>query len=212
MKKVLMLSLMIISISLFLSGCEKNYDIEDKNYVLVLGIDKSGMENVYTFTYSFADLSGYGGETGDTVGSRVYSINATSLDEAKNIYEENNYRELDYGHIKAIIFGSEMLENTDDIYNLSYEMWKDNSFSKTVSVFIGKDEAEEIVILDGEMTENLGEYLRGMMDRADFTGCDLSNVIDGYFENTDSVEIEVIKIKDGFPCRDYTKISIDNKK
>lgn len=212
MKKMLMLSLMAISISLFLSGCEKNYDIEDKNFVLVLGIDKSETENVYVFTYSFADLSGYRGEKGDTVGSKVYSVNAASLNEAGILYEENNYRELDYGHIKAIVFGAGMLEDSESIYDLSYEMWKDNSFSKTVSVFIGENTAAQIVALDEEMTESLGQYLRGMMEREDFTECDLSNVIDVYFGNKELVEIEVIKIKDGLPCRDYSRTGIGNKK
>ncbi len=208
MKKTLLLSLIFAGIAMLLSGCEKNYDIEDKNYVLVLGIDKSQQEEIYTFTYSFADLSGYEGEKGEIVGSVVYSIKANSLDQAKDIYEQNNYRELDYGHIKAIIFGSDLLENTDNIYNLSYEMWGNNTFSKTVSIFLAENTAEKIVMLDGEMTESLGEYLRGMMDRTDFASCDLSNVIDVYFQNKELVDIEVLEIKDGLPSRNYEIIRL----
>ena len=98
-----------------LAGCG-GVGPEERAYPLTIFID--AVPEGYQVIYDMADLSemtgqnkqGDGGENGGDTGT-VYT--AGTLDEILKIYDKSSQYELDTGHVKAIVFGSGLLEQED---------------------------------------------------------------------------------------------------
>lgn len=153
MKKIITAGLVLLTV--FLWGC-KPVDIEDRNYVMVIGIDLEG--NTYDVTYSVADVSENEGKAGESPSSKIMSYKADNFDGIEKEYNMANSKTLDYGHVKCIILGEEMLLNREKLQEFIDFVSKDEMFSKTVYVYAGIN-AKDIVSIDENTPESLGVAL-----------------------------------------------------
>lgn len=158
----------------FFGGCSRMTDIEDRDYAMVLGVDYQ--ENQYVFTVSVADLTGYKGEVGETVGAKVYTVKADSFVEMIEIYNENNPKVFDYGHVKVLFLGDSLWENRESLSGFINELEENAGFAKTVTVCRG-ERVQDIVKQDQTMEMSLADYIDGILDNNEEEKTTLQDVI-----------------------------------
>lgn len=74
------------------------------------------------------------------------------------------------------------IEDKDMLFDVVYDMWEDNAFPNTVYVY-GADKAEDILLLDEEMEDSLGKYLKKMDKKDGYISASIMDVMDVYFDN-----------------------------
>lgn len=144
----------------FLTGCRGGQDLEDRNYVLTMGIDKA-MEG-YEVTYSFADIEEKGEGSYAQPKAKVYSVTVPSLEEAKKRYQLEHDTVLEFGHLKAIIFGDSMLREREALEGVVSYLYESELLPQGVLVFAAENKASELVKKDEDTKMNLGVYLGNM--------------------------------------------------
>lgn len=157
---------------LLLTGCSSKNELEDKAFVLALGIDASGKSmDGLSVTYGFPKMQGDSekkdtSETGkeDNPEDSKTSIQAATLYEAEKSYDLESDKRLDYSHLKAILFNRELFENTRQLTEVLGYLERQESFARNTKVFIGEWGAAGIV--DGH--EDAGAFLNDMYENGDY--------------------------------------------
>lgn len=155
MKKIKICLLLVLILFIF-SGCTKPVNLEDRNYTLALAFDK--VEDNVLMTYSFADLSEMTGKAGEHANSKTYISIVENLEDAKQKYDLENDKVLDFGHLKCIIFGDTILNDKDRMLEIIDYIKNNDEFAKTILVY-RTDNANEILKKYEEMAGTLGTFL-----------------------------------------------------
>lgn len=112
--------------------------LEHRDYVTTMQVDTDTSDR-YVFTFLIADLSGYEGES--SLKESEYVVCADSLKSAMAVYQEQENRQLDLGHIEQIV-----TEETNDAWHrLLLEFGRQPGVSKSVSVVVGTQEEKYIL-------------------------------------------------------------------
>lgn len=98
MKKELVVMVLIFCLTGIFGGAR---DIEDENYVLVLGIDENA-QGGYLLSYLYQD--------GTKEEKKVLSFKGDDFAEIEKQYDKTAYKNLELGHIKAVLIGEELLK------------------------------------------------------------------------------------------------------
>jgi len=165
-KKGTMAALVTTICLLTLTGCHDWADIEDKNYVMSMGVEK-GENSTYKILYETADLS-----SGDKEGGRkgkVLSYEADSLQEAEEMDYVREDKKLDFGHLKAILFSVDMMNDEKVRSRLLEELNQRDSIAGTTLVFYTEEEVGETIELGGEKGPSFGEYVDKMAANQNFS-------------------------------------------
>ncbi len=110
--------LLIITLSLTLSGCEDRVDTDDYAYVIAIGVDK-GEDKDIKITFSFANSIKIGGGSSSQGGSSSegedgnlinFTISSTSMFTGLDILRNNISKKVNLSHVKLIIFSKEIAE------------------------------------------------------------------------------------------------------
>ena len=122
----------------------------------------------YQVIYDMADLSemtgqnkqGDGGENGGDTGT-VYT--AGTLDEILKIYDKSSQYELDTGHVKAIVFGSGLLEQEDKMKEVLRWLEADRDLGRNALIF-QTEQPSAIMEKRAELGDSVGVFLTGMYE------------------------------------------------
>ena len=98
MKKELVVIILVFCLTGIFGGAK---DIEDENYVLVLGIDENA-QGGYVLTYLYQD--------GTKEEKKVLSFKGEDFAEIEKQYDKMAYKKLELGHIKAVLIGESLLQ------------------------------------------------------------------------------------------------------
>lgn len=163
-QKVGAMLLLLLSCTLAFTGCESRVDIEDKNYILTLGIDK-GKEKALLVTYGEANLNAPTGEGqgGGEQKGKATVYEADSLSEAEAEDSRSDEKRLDYGHLKAILFSKELMADKELWDKVKEELENKSNLAGTVLVFQVDGNAGECIAREKNLSSSLGEYLDKMM-------------------------------------------------
>ena len=110
--KAVSMAVLFVLCGCMLTGCQDRADIEDRNYIMTIGVEK-GREKQFRIIYEIADLSKTSQDGGGRKGSLLY-YEADSLKEAEEIDRQRTDKKLDYGHLKAIIFSKDFMEESTE--------------------------------------------------------------------------------------------------
>ena len=102
--------ILLLMLSVMLTGCNGARETDEVAYILLIGIDK-GKNGNYDVTYQIAvpkALGGEGGGGGDAQPTGLVTVTAPSLAEARNLLKTNQARTVNLSHNKAFIFGEEL--------------------------------------------------------------------------------------------------------
>ena len=146
----------------FLSGCSRAVQIEDRNYVMCLGIDLEDGGD-YSVSYGFPDLKALTGD-GDNIHYPPVTVTGTNLDAAADAYARQASKRLDFGQLQMIVFGRRVMENPVAMADVLAYIKEHQEFTRTVLVCMADGTAEDIVNLDEDVNGSIGIYLRQMFE------------------------------------------------
>ncbi len=144
-----------------LSGCNNLVEIEDRNYVMCLGIDVNS--DKLSVSFGFPDLKALTGD-GDNIHYPAATIEGEDMESVEKSYSARSNKRLDYGQLQMIVFGKEMMENEDRMREVLEYIKENQAFTRTVLVCMADGKAKDIVALDEDVNGSIGVYLRQLFD------------------------------------------------
>lgn len=154
--------LVTVGLTYCLLGCQNKVDIEDRDYVMSLGIEHTEEGKKYQFLYETADLTKTSDEGGGRQQGKVQSVAALSLEEAEIKQQKTDDKRIDYGHLKAILL-KESLWNEENVDKIAEELEQKREIAGTTLVFLTKESPDRYGKIAKEKGSSLGEYLERMM-------------------------------------------------
>ena len=151
---------------LVLGGCQI-VEPEKRAYPLVIGLDKRSEE--YQVSLGMAQLAvstgqeKEGGEEQNNDSQQMILLMGSSQEEIMDEYNRTRELYLDPGHVQVIIFGKELLKDSEGMEKILAGMEKENSLGNRAFVFQAND-PEQIVEMNGTEIESLGQYLTGIYE------------------------------------------------
>ena len=155
------LCFLLLAVSLLLNGCMRHVEMEDRNFVMCLGIDLS--EDGLLVSMGFPDLKALTGN-GENIHYDAISIEGKSLDDIIRSYHAQNSKHLDFGQLQMIIFGREMLSDQKQMEHVLAYIKEHQEFTRTILVCAADEHARAIVALDDDVNGSIGIYLRQMFE------------------------------------------------
>lgn len=153
-------AVLAVLIMLGLTGCENYVELENRAFVMALGVDK-GEEGTYKFTYAFPDIQALTGKEGGEKQPAV-SLEGDSLSACKEKYNSMSNKSMDYGQVKVLVVGKALAEDSVAMGDLLEEMKANPEFARTILVCMSLGSGEEILALDEEVEGSIGIYLDNM--------------------------------------------------
>lgn len=146
---------------LFLTGCNGATEIEDKRFALSVGIDME--REKLKVTYEFPSLSkSTDKEDDDGENSNLFQTVVNWYYETEKEFNRNSDKRLDYKHLKALIIGTDLLENEEKLEEYILYIEKNSLYPWNTLVFAGEDTADAIYKESTGIDKSLGEYLNKM--------------------------------------------------
>ena len=149
-----------------LGGCQI-VEPEKRAYPLVIGLDKRLEE--YQVSLGMAQLAvstgqeKEGGDEQNNDSQQMIFLTGSSQEEIMDEYNRTRELYLDPGHVQVIIFGKELLKDSEGMEKILAGMEKENSLGNSAFVFQAND-PEQIVEMNGTEIESLGQYLTGIYE------------------------------------------------
>lgn len=188
----------VLILCLLVSFVHGNIDVEDREYALILGLDRK--EESWKTTWSFADLSKVADTKGKGAESVSLSITGANLDEVEQKYNRFEEKELEYGHLKVLILGKRSLENPKLYESLLTELRQNNKYSKNILVFYTNRDASSIVKLDEKINGLLSDHLK-RLDKQHIPSktVTLRTVLQAYWEG-ETVQVPILDVEKERPA------------
>lgn len=151
----------VLCFSLCMAGCG-SLEPEKRNYPLALAWDYQ--EGVYGLHYAMADLSRVTKQDkGENASVETLTLVGRDLEELSGQYVSTQPYALDLGHVQAVIFSWDLVEEMQAYQTVIDGMQQDFVLGKNAYVF-GTDDTQEIVAKSADMENSLGEYLVGLYE------------------------------------------------
>lgn len=160
MKKTIMTFVVLLCMCSF-CACMGSVEIEERNYVMAMGLDYDNAEGTYIVSLSFPDLKALTGD-GDNIHYPVMEIRGKNLKEIEDIYHQESSKRLDFGQLQTVIFGQALLENQPAFETMISYMKMHQTFTRTIYVCAATGNAADIVDLDESVNGSIGFYIRDM--------------------------------------------------
>ncbi|HHW57601.1 MAG TPA: Ger(x)C family spore germination protein [Clostridia bacterium] len=165
MKKKLKIVILWVLISMILTGCWDKIEIEDRAFVMAIGIDLSSSNKRYVVTFQFPNAAQIAkGTSGGGGGSEKPSFAVSEV--ADTIFSASRHistridKALYLGHTQAIIFGKDVVENRDRFQEVLDSLDRSYELSRKVYLLVTPQKAQDILLKKYEMEPNTGAYIR----------------------------------------------------
>lgn len=173
MRKIRIL-LVLISCILLLTGCWDKVEIEDRAFVLSIGVDKAkgsgedsedsedGSQDKYLFSFVNPDISkAEEGKVNDFV---TFSVQAPSYNIGITRLLQRFAQYHTYEHTKVLIFGEELLEDDVLLKSILDAFSRGHQFNSSMYVFMAHGKAADIFKIKPKMQSLLAYYITGITD------------------------------------------------
>lgn len=148
----------LFSAILFLTGCWDKVEINDRAYVISLGLDDVGEKIQATYTIpNLPVLTGIGGGGEDTKFIKVTQAN--TLFEANKEFGKRSNSKINFDHAKVVIFGKEFLLDPNNLKKALDHFDRNPEYSKTLLMLSTKKTAKEFLEAVPNGEETTGLYL-----------------------------------------------------
>ncbi len=155
-----------------LGGCESE-ELEQRSFPLAVGVDVQGKPSMedgkeaepkLVVSFDFPDLAQIS-EKGKAVDTPMsMSLEGEDLFRVEKSYENNTNRVLDYNHIKAIVFGENLISDSKRLRSVLLAWEQQESAARNISLFVGRGTAAEILTLNEETEGSMGTYLEELLE------------------------------------------------
>lgn len=145
-----------------LSGC--GISLEDRVFPLSMGVDYE--DGHYRMVYGIPQLSKVTGQNKEETQSgeeQALVYEGLTPGDVQERFNENQENYLDMGHIKTLILGESIMENREALVEFLGFLEENPAVAGNIYVFAVED-MEEIMSLDGQGADSLGDYLTGILE------------------------------------------------
>jgi Ger(x)C family germination protein len=156
--KAALLSLFLLCTAFFSTGCSDMLEIQDRDFVLALGLSYTDQ---YKVTFSLPDLDAITGQSKKAIDvNSLRSLEASSLPEIESMYNLNSQKHLDYRHLEAIIVDSSMISQKQKFEDLLRYADQNYDISRNVLVYYYPKSVQDLFILDENLGGSVGNFLK----------------------------------------------------
>jgi len=132
---------------IFISGCWDKMELEDRAYVVALGIDKSDKENLIDVTFQIANPqtgSSARGDFLDEPSSDIITITTMDVLTAKELANSIVTRRISFKHLDTLIIGEELARD-DYLVQLLNSMIIEPEIRHRLSFIVTKEPAQQFI-------------------------------------------------------------------
>lgn len=156
--KVISLILIIFLISFTVTGCSDMVEIQDRDFVLALGISYTDKYNV---TFALPDLDAITGQSNEAAKERLLrNFSAETLPEIEVLYNLNSEKRLDYRHLKAIVLDGSIFLDQEKLKEFLRYIDNQYMLSRNVLLFYYPDGANNLLDMNSKIGGSIGDYLK----------------------------------------------------
>ncbi len=150
----------IFLFSLSLIGCSDMVEIQNRDFVLALGISYT---DDYNITYALPDLDAITGQSNEAAKGRLLrNFSAKTLPEIEVLYNLDSEKRLDYRHLKAIVLDGSMFLNQDKLNEFLRYIDNQYTLSRNVLIFYYPEGTNDFMGANDKLGGSIGEYLSNL--------------------------------------------------
>lgn len=194
--------LIIFCMAVILSGCGR-VEPEKRAFAQVVSVDY--VHDNYRVTLGLPNLKVATGQSKEEVSQKEEELpnvyEGQTLEMVEGIYEDQENKHLDLGHVQVLILGNGLLEDTKAYQYLLEKMEQDNLLCESVYV-LKSDELDQVMKLNGTKIDSLGEYLEDMIEKNELEKTKLEDLYYAWHEKQQIPEIAVVS------CLNNSKIVV----
>lgn len=162
MKKLIVTLILIIP--LILTGCWDKVEIEDRAFVMAIGIDTSNQAKNYVVTFQFPNVkqvssaAGGGGGGGGQPNFSISEIGDTVFSASRHVSTRLDKR-LFLGHTKAVILGKDVVSNRDKFLEVLDTLDRSYELSRKLRLLVTDGKAQDILLKNYKFDPDIGAYI-----------------------------------------------------
>lgn len=163
----------LLMVCVFLSaGCWDKVEIEDRLFVLAIGIDKTQKEEMKSpedrYTISFvAPVAGSVKEGGGPAFKTYKTVNNTLILSLSKLLERFSQKQY-FGHTRAVIFGEELLKDEKLLKGIMDGMARYHELHGSMYTFAVPGRAEEVFRVEPLYDRLIGTYITGIAENSEY--------------------------------------------
>lgn len=176
---------------LFLSGCWDKKELEERAYVIGLGMDKNKLTNKLDITFLIANAEvgsqqGGGGAGANEPPQETLTISANDFITARNTANIIIARELTYDLLKVFVVSEELARDKDFIRYM-YDATKDREIRRDAYLVVSKEPASLFFVKNkSKMETRPHKYYQFMINRGIQTGLIPDSDLQRFFRVTEN--------------------------
>lgn len=181
--------LLIVTACGSLSGCWDQKELDQKAYVIGIGLDNHDEQGKVKITYLIANPevgSQQSGGGADEPAQEIVTFIADDFITSRNTANAIVAKEISYDLLQVIIVSEELAEKTDFIRWI-YSAAKDREIKRSAQLIVSKEEAEKFIVGNTPKLETRPhKYFELMLDRGQETGMIPNADLNGFFQIAES--------------------------
>lgn len=190
---------MCVLLALSITGCAKGVELEDREFVLSLGVEIQ--DDKVLFYYDTSNTQDGSSESSQ----EVVRIEADEFYELTSAYGQQSDKYLDYNHLKALVIGKNLASDSEKLSELLKFIEQNELFARNTKLFFAED-LESIFSLCTTMKTALGEYLENLYVDSDYyvegQSASLGDLIKHRYEKEETFLVPVLKANEKQPLVD----------
>ncbi|HCT64007.1 MAG TPA: hypothetical protein DIC60_01835 [Lachnospiraceae bacterium] len=140
MNKNIMIAV-IMCCALLLGGCYDSKEIDDRNFVISVGIDKGDNEKINVAL----GIAKPDAKTDSSVAEEIKTIQGDTFAQAVKLTSSTDSQSMYFGHTKNIVLSSEILKDPDEVEEILDTMMRNNDFSLKMIMLCTKGKATDCI-------------------------------------------------------------------
>ncbi|AVQ46615.1 TPA: Ger(x)C family spore germination protein [Clostridium sporogenes] len=184
MKTKKCLVIMLILLTICMTGCWDKVEIDQKAFASVIGVDAGkdiGKEkqlkeinasasftgsklDKMKVTYAFPDISKLGPEKGGTAVDKTMSIDAYSMQDSIDKIVNKSSRTLSFGHLKLIVLNTSILDYSNTFKEVIDYLQRQPAINRMIYIVFSEDKSEEILKFKPNMEKSVENYIIGILE------------------------------------------------
>ena len=163
MKKTILLILVVSSI--LMTGCWDKIEIEDRSFVLVIGVDKvlsQNKEDEKKFLLSFVHPDTAKEEEGKILEYLTFDVEADTFSSGINEVLQRFPKSHSYEHTTAIVFGKALVEDPEAFKYILGVFSRNHEFHTSMLMYMTDGKAQDIFEVKPKMKTLLAYYITGI--------------------------------------------------
>lgn len=140
-----------------LTGCRDMTEIEDRNFIQVIGLDS--IKGEQTLSFLLPDLLTLTGQDSQEQEKLAVEITGENFHEIEEQFALQSSKMMDFSHLKAILINKDILNDSEILEKFLEYIKEKNEISRNTPVFLCSSKISEIFSLNGVLNGGIGDYL-----------------------------------------------------